>query len=323
MKQTILVIGLGSMGQRRIRILKSLYPKCRVIGIDSSAKRAEYTKNEYGIEIYSGVEKVQIPIYAAFVCTSPESHPELIHTFLKKGCHVFSEINLIDTEYEKNMELAETQKKTLFLSSTPLYKEEIQYIIRRLQENKDKKIYSYHVGQYLADWHPWDKLEDFFASRKETNGCRELLAIELPWMTAAFGQIVNTTVTKGNFTHLGLSFPDTYMIQATHADGTVGNIIIDVVSPKAVRRFEVYNDGMYISWEGTPDSLMEKDVKSGKEHWVALGSYIHDKRYGSFINEAAYIKEVEEFFSVVDGKKAVYGFAQDQEIIHLINTIEG
>lgn len=323
MKETILVIGLGSMGQRRIRILKTLYPECRVLGIESNLEKAENAKKEYSIQIYGRMEDIQVPIYAAFVCTCPESHPKLIQACLMRGCHVFSEINLLDTDYKKTMELAEVQKKTLFLSSTPLYKEEIQYITDRVHENKDKKIYAYHVGQYLPDWHPWDNLKDFFASKKSTNGCRELLAIELPWITSAFGQIINATVTKGNFSHLELEFPDTYIIQTVHEDGTIGSLIIDVVSPRAVRKLEIYNDSMYLSWDGTPDSLLEKKAGSAQERLVTLGSYIHDERYGAFINEAAYVKEVEEFFSVVAGKKAVYGFAQDQEIIHLINMIEG
>ena len=322
METALLIIGLGSMGQRRIRILKTLYPRYKIVGIDKNQTRAEKVKREYGIQIYSDLSNVEMPIYAAFICTSPDSHPLLIRICLQNGWHVFCEINLLSTDYEKNVKLAESQKKTLFLSSTPLYKEDIQYIMQKAQENRDKKIYSYHVGQYLKDWHPWDKLEDFFVSKRATNGCRELMAIELPWITAAFGKIQSTAVKKGNFSHLDIGFPDTYLIQTIHTDGTMGNIIIDVVSRKAVRKLEVYNDSMYLSWEGTPDSLVEKDIQNGKEYPVVFDDYIHDERYGAFINEAAYGKEVEEFFAVIKGKKALYSFAEDQEIIKLIDTIE-
>lgn len=322
MEKALLIIGLGSMGQRRIRILKSLYPKYMIIGIDKNQQRAEKIRQEYGITIYSDISDINIPIYAAFICTSPNSHPSLIRTCLQKNCHVFSEINLLDTDYEKNIKLAEAQKKTLFLSSTPLYKEEIQYIIQKVRKNENKKIYVYHVGQYLPDWHPWDNLKDFFVSKRATNGCRELMAIELPWIITAFGNMKSVTVRKGNYSHLEIEFPDTYMIQTVHMDGTIGTIIIDVVSRKAVRKLEIYNDSMYLSWDGTPDSLIEKDIQNGKEYPVVFDNYIHDERYGAFINEAAYGKEVEEFFDVINGKKALYGFAEDQEIIHIINTIE-
>ena len=287
MNENLLVIGLGSMGQRRVRILKQLYPHCTVAGIDSNPARAEKVGLEYGIEVYGDVEEITMPVYAAFICTSPESHHKLI------------------------------------LSSTPLYKDEIRYIIHKVRTNKEKKVYAYHVGQYLPDWHPWDNLRDFFVSEKSTNGCREILAIELPWLVAAFGKVQSVKVLKNNFSHLDIRFPDTYMIWLTHEDGTTGNLIVDVVSRKAVRKLEIYNEDMYLSWNGTPDSLLERDVEKGREHMIEFDNYIHDERYGAFINEAAYVREVEEFFEVLKGKKALYGFAQDQEIIDLINRIEG
>lgn len=323
MDKNILVIGLGSMGQRRIRILKALYPECRIIGIDSNPERAEKVRSDYGIEVYGDIAEIPIEISAAFICTSPESHHKLINVCLQKGYHVFTEINLIDTDYEKNMALAEAKKRVLFLSSTPLYKDEIQYILQKVKNNKNKKIYVYHVGQYLPDWHPWDNLKEFFVSKKATNGCREIMAIELPWLITAFGKVQSVNVIKNNFTHLGLEFPDTYMLQLTHMDGTVGSIVVDVVSRKAVRKLEVYNEDLYIAWDGTPDSLVEKDIKNGTDQTIDFHNYVHDERYGAFINEAAYMREVEEFFEVVNGKKALYGFAEDKEIIDLINTIEG
>lgn len=323
MDKNILVIGLGSMGQRRIRILKTLYPKCTIVGIDSNPQRAEKVKSDYGIEVYEDMAEIPAAISVAFICTSPESHYKLINVCLQKGYHVFTEINLIDTDYEKNMALAEEKKRTLFLSSTPLYKDEIQYILHKVKDNKNKKIYVYHVGQYLPDWHPWDNLKEFFVSKKTTNGCREIMAIELPWLITAFGKVQSVNIIKNNFTHLELEFPDTYMLQLTHMDGTVGSIVVDVVSRKAVRKLEVYNEDLYIAWDGTPDSLVEKDIKNGIERTVDFENYVHDERYGAFINEAAYMREVEEFFEVVKGKKALYGFAEDKEIIDLINMIEG
>ena len=97
---------------------------------------------------------------------------------------------------------------------------------------------------------------------------------------------------------------------------------MDVVSRKAVRKLEIYNETLYLAWDGTPDTLLERDVEKGTERTIDFGNYIHDERYGAFINEAAYMREVEAFFDVVKGQKALYGFAEDQEIIDLINRIE-
>ena len=44
--------------------------------------------------------------------------------------------------------------------------------------------------------------------------------------------------------------------------------------------------------------------------------------YNKSINEYAYIKEMQEFFEVLKGKKPVYGFEQDKEILQIIDEIE-
>lgn len=318
----ICVIGLGSMGKRRIRLLKKIIPAPVIIGIDSDMERAKNVGEEYGIACFSSLGAINISLDGAFVCTSPQSHGEIIKECLQMGCHVFSEINLINNLYKDNICLAKEKKKVLFLSSTPLYKAEMQFIYKKLKQNGKPCTYQYHVGQYLPDWHPWDNLRDFFVSNRMTNGCRELLAIELPWMQDAFGKITKVNAIKRKLTALELDFPDTYLIQLEHENGSAGNLIIDVVSRQAVRLLEVLNEDIYIKWCGTPDSLYEKDIESGELKRIQTGKYIHEQGYGDFINEYAYMKEIEEFFEVIKGKQARYSFEKDMEILQIIDKIE-
>lgn len=322
MKKNIVIIGLGSMGKRRIRLLKELHPENKYIGIDSNLERAKAVRDEYEIDVLCSLDELQqCEIFAAFICTSPKSHATLIEHCLMKGWHVFTEINLLSDKYEENIKLAKKKNRTLFLSSTPIYKEEIKYITKRVQETPGKKAYSYHVGQYLPDWHPWDALKEFFVSDKATNGCRELMAIEFPWMLNSFGKVKDMHVMRRTLTDLNLGFPDTYSIQFEHENGTIGNVMIDVVSRQAVRRLEIIGENLYITWDGTPDTLYEKDLDNGQLNGVHAGEYIHDERYGSFINEYAYMQEIEEFFKVIEGKTACYGFEDDLVTLKIIDAM--
>lgn len=324
MGKNIVIIGLGSMGKRRIRLLKELYPENKYIGIDNNLERAKSVRDEYGIDVLCSLDELQQgEIFAAFICTSPKSHATLIEQCLMNGWHVFTEINLLSDKYEENIKLAKKMNRTLFLSSTPIYKEEIKYITKRVQETSGNKVYSYHVGQYLPDWHPWDVLKEFFASDKATNGCRELMAIEFPWMFNAFGKVCKMHVVSQTLTDLNLGFPDTYSIQFEHENGFIGNVIIDVVSRQAVRKLEIVGENLYITWDGTPDTLYEKDLESGDLIGIHAGEYIHERNYGAFINEFAYMQEIEEFFKVINGKNACYGFEDDIDTLSLIDQIEG
>ena len=316
----IAVIGLGSMGKRRIRLLKVVLPECKIIGIDSKKERMQEVVKEYQIEGYLSLAEVTSSLDCIFVCTSPAYHGKIIEEALLRGCHVFTEINLIQDMYKSNMQLAKEKGKVLFLSSTTLYKSEMQYLTDKIKNERKRSVYQYHVGQYLPDWHPWDNLKEFFVSDRSTNGCRELLAIELPWIQHTFGKIENVNVVKRKLTDLELDFPDTYLIQVEHEGGNIGSILIDVVSREAVRKLEVVNEDFYIKWDGTPETLFEKENEELKA--VSTGMYIHEQGYGNFINEYAYMKEIEEFFAVIQGKKPIYGFEEDLETIRIIDKIE-
>lgn len=318
----ICVIGLGSMGKRRIRLLKMMNKNMTIIGIDNNTERAQTVSVEYKIDWYSSLSDISEKMDCAFVCTSPQFHALIIRECLERNLHVFSEINLMDTLYEENINLAKQKCKVLFLSSTSLYKEEMQIIKKKVMQNHKPCAYQYHVGQYLPDWHPWDNLDEFFVSNKNTNGCRELMAIELPWMQYVFGVIKKVHVVKTKLTSLELAFPDSYLIQTEHENGTVGSLIVDVVSRQAVRRLEVFNEDMYIKWDGTPDSLFEKDITAHELKPISAGSYIRENGYSESINECAYMKEIEEFFEVIKGKEPLYSFEKDKEILKVIDDIE-
>lgn len=81
-KLTVIVIGLGSMGKRRIRLIKQINENTRIIGIDANKERALQVSSEYGIEISNDlntiIEKFRREIDGAFVCTSPLSHQNII-----------------------------------------------------------------------------------------------------------------------------------------------------------------------------------------------------------------------------------------------------
>ena len=323
MVKKIFVIGLGSMGKRRIRLLKELDNAIEIVGIDSKMDRRMETAEKFDIMCVSDIKEYDGKAGCAFVCTPPQFHAPIIRECLQRELHVFSEINLVDDMYEENICLAKEKKRILFLSSTSMYKEEMQYVDQRVKENGKPCAYQYHVGQYLPDWHPWDNLQDFFVSNKKTNGCREYLAIELPWIQRTFGKIMSVHTIKRNLSGLDLDFPDTYVLQIEHENGTIGSLVVDVVSRQAVHHLEVFNDEFYIRWNGTLDSLCEKDLTTGELKTVGKGNYRHEQGYADFVNEIAYLKETENFFEVMKGGVPLYSFEEDIETLRIIDEIEG
>ena len=318
----IVVIGLGSMGKRRIRLVREMYPDYEILGIDGREDRRQEASELFDISCYGSIDEIEESVDCAFICTSPLSHASIIDDCLNHSWHVFTELNLVTDGYEQNIALAKGKKCVLFLSSSFFYREEIKYIRSRIDTER-KWNYIYHIGQYLPDWHPWENYKDFFIGDKRTNGCREIMAIELPWLTRTFGDIETTSVVADKMTELNIGFEDNYMIQLMHSNGNKGTLIVDVVSPVAVRKLEAYAEHSYISWNGTPDSIQEFNSETGKVETITLTEKAeHKDGYSAFIVENMYKNEIQEFFDVVlEGKEPQYGFEQDQIILKLIDSM--
>lgn len=323
----IAVIGLGSMGKRRLRLLKEHFPDTEVYGIDTNSERRKFCEIEYNAMSFSKIQELikNIKVDCAFVCTSPLLHSKIINECIQYGIHIFTELNLVKDGYEKNIALAKEKGLTLFLSSTALYRKEIQYIIEKVQENKAPVCYNYHVGQYLPDWHPWENYKDFFIGNKRTNGCRELFAIELPWIISAFGVVSDMNVISGKATSLDIDYKDYYMIQLIHENGSIGNLIVDVISREAVRKLEVFNENIYIEWQGKPDSLKSKNLQTKELEVICLYDKIDKlENYSSTIIENQYLDEIKAFFNELNGMGVSrYTFDNDFYTLEIIDRIEG
>ena len=325
----ILIVGLGSMGKRRARLAKGMRADMAVCGVDQSeARRAE--AEGLGIRAYGSVAEAAAAEKpdAALVCTAPVTHAAIITELLEAGLPTFTELNLVDDGYARNEALAKEKGVPLFLSSTMLYRGETQYIKRQVAAYRaatGKAVrYIYHIGQYLPDWHPWENYKNFFVGDRRTGGVREIFGIDLPWLIDAFGDVESVSADKDKISALEVDYPDSYFVTLRHRGGVKGVLAVDVVSPKAVRNFECYGEGLHLFWEGNPKALWKFDHASGQKMAVdTYGSFEHDSRYSDNIVENAYVDELANFFAVLEkGEAPRWSFEKDQKIIDLIEQIE-
>ncbi len=325
----ILIIGLGSMGKRRARLAKGMRPDLAICGVDRTPERRAEAET-LGIRAYDSIEAAiaaEAPD-AALVCTAPITHAGIIAQLLEAGLPIFTELNLVDDGYAENTALAQAKNIPLFLSSTMLYRGETQYIKAQVEafwQATGKPVrYLYHIGQYLPDWHPWENYKNFFVGDKRTGGVREIFGIDLPWLVDAFGDVVKVHVEKDKISTLELDYPDSYFVTLTHANGTKGVLAVDIVSPKAVRHFECYGEGLHLFWEGNPKALYQFDAATGEKKSVdTYASFEHDSRYSDNIVENAYVDELANFFDMLEqGAAPKWSFAKDQKVIDLIAQIE-
>ena len=320
-----LIVGLGSMGKRRIRLLKGIDPSIEIIGVDTWDERRAQVE-EMGHKTFTSIadaanEKPDV----AFVCTAPLSHYAILKELLTYKINSFTELNLVKDGYEELMELAKANDTVLFLSSTMLYRGEINFILDEVKKFDKPISYIYHIGQYLPDWHPWESYKNFFVGNKRTNGCREIFGIEMPWLIEAFGKVTDVYSVSNKVTDLDIDFDDRYFVTLTHESGARGVLSVDVVCPKAVRNLEVYGEGLHLFWEGNPKALWKFNNETKEKEFInTYVTFEHDSRYSDNIVENAYVDEMQNFLNVVKGAETPkYSFEKDLYTISVMDKIEG
>lgn len=323
----IIVVGLGSMGKRRVRLLGNNFAEHQVAGVDQSESRRLETVEKFSIQVFAdlmeGIREFQPE--AAFICTPPLLHGKLANICLEHGLHVFTELNLVSDLYDVNLKIAREKGLTLFLSSTGLYRKETQFLRKAVAEYPGKLFYNYHVGQYLPLWHPWESYKDFFVGDKRTNGCREFLAINLPWILKTFGPVKDFHVIKSKVTGLDIEYEDCYIINLVHENGTIGSITVDVVAREAISSIYVAGENFLITWDGKVNNIKQLDTASGT--WKTVESYPTVDRlagYNANIIENAYTEEISVFLGTIAKQKIpLYSFEDDYATIRLMDAIEG
>ncbi len=319
----VLVVGYGSMGRRRIRLISQLLPDIKIICVDNNIDRKQQAIEDGHKAVSSLDEGINELPDVAFICTSPGHHAELILTLVKAGIHVFTELNLSSDKYQEINALGKSRNVTIFISSTLIYKRQMELFYEMVHKQSTPVAYIYHVGQYLPDWHPWESYKDFFVGKKETNGIREILAIQLPWIIESFGKIVRVNVINQNCTKLDIDFPDVVILSFMHENGNVGSFVVDVTSRKAVTELEIIGEDIHISWGGHNDDLYRYDFETkNRVPMVLYKTEEHMDGYSDNITEEPYREEIREFLSVIDGKKPRYGIEEDTYVLSLIDEIE-
>ena len=305
--------------------MQTLDEVLQIVGVDTSTERQAQARKEYGIETMASLDEAitRFSPNAALVCTSPASHGPIVMQCLEAGLNVYMEINLIGDWYDKASALAAKKGLKVFVSSTFLYHPQVNYIIDAV--NGEKVNYIYHSGQYLPDWHPWESYKNFFVADKRTNACREILAIEFPWILKAFGEVESVHVMREKDSSLELDFPDNFMISIRHKNGNKGIFCQDVISRKGMRGLEIYSENLHLFWDGRTYKLSRYDIAQKELVPVVLPE--DDIEYTEKVPnyfENVYREETKAFFDYLAGKtQPRHSFVADKQILDLIDQIEG
>ncbi|MGG1664121.1 Gfo/Idh/MocA family protein [Brevibacillus sp. NRS-1366] len=316
----ILVIGLGSMGKRRIRDLLALQER-EVTGWDPRDDRRKEAEQRFGIRTFSSlVAAMQESIYAIVISTPPDTHMQYAHIAADRKIPFFTEASVTSDGIASLIEkLSATPELIAAPSCTMMFHPAVS-IIHDLVKRKavgEKMFFHYHSGQYLPDWHPYEDYRTYYVSKKETGGCREIVPFEWMWITSIFGPIRGLSAAIGKVSQLDAEIDDVYQMIVSLSDGTRGQITIDVVSRIPTRRFVLIGEEGTITWD-----FFSRDVilYTGSGKRTTTIAVLHEGR--PFHYEDMYCSEMKAFLAAIEGRPFPHDYVRDLSLLKTLEQME-
>lgn len=176
MGENLLILGAGSVGKRHLRNFSSL--RCLVSAIDPRpARLAEAAHIVPLVHSFSNLETAfsQASQFSGVVVCSPTKyHVEQAIAAVEMRLPVFLE-KPVSSDAESAARLVEAVERArvpLLLGYTYRWWPPLRELKARLEQGVIGKMRHVRcvMSAHLADWHPWEKYQDFFMASKEMGG---------------------------------------------------------------------------------------------------------------------------------------------------------
>jgi predicted dehydrogenase len=319
-----LIVGLGSMGKRRIRNLQYLKAG-EITGFDTLDARRKEAEEKYGITTFDNFDKaIKEQHDALIISTPPDLHVKYAMEAAKHNKPFFMEASVVDDGMNELIALCRNKKIVAAPSCTMRF----QSSIKKLKELVDSKViggillFTHHSGQYLPDWHPWEDYRKFYVAKRATGAAREIVSFELVWLEWVFGDVDTVSCFKGKLSNLEIDIDDTYQCIMKFKNNVVGNMLVDVISRVAERSCEIYGERGNIRWEwGSGVKVYTADDKKWKQYAEQAGTRVAG--YDEKIAEEPYIEEIGAFVKAVKGEITYpYTLEEDKRILDVLKDLE-
>jgi len=322
-----LIIGLGSMGKRRVRCLNAL-GITTVAGFDRREDRRLESKEKYGIQTFSNIEQAirEFQPTAFIISVPPDAHHVYMKMAAEKGVHFFVEASVVDTDMDLIKDLVEAKNIVAAPSATMTFHPAIKQIMDIIKSGDLGTISNiiFHSGQYLPDWHTYEKVSDYYVSNPATGGAREIVPFELTWLMNVLGfpKRVCGNVRKTINIEGAEKIDDTYNFLLDY-ETFLATITIDVVSRYATRRLLINGDQKQLLWDWNQKNIQIYDPQSAQWQTIEYQMMGAEAGYNPNIGENMYIDELKAFIDAIEGKSPfINTMENDHKVLKLLYAVE-
>lgn len=286
----VLFCGLGGIGQRHLRNLRSLVnPERLEVHAYRVLGRNEKLRDDLSIEAdRSVVDDYQIVVHAdlehalaagpelVFICNPSSLHTRIALKAINAGAHVFIEKPVSNSleEIDELLSIVNAKQLVCYVGYNFRFHPGLMRIKALLENGHFGNLLAVHseIGEYLPNWHRYEDYRSMYASRFDLGGGVILSQIhEMDLIYWYFGLPASIYCLGGKLSNLEIDVEDT-ATSLMQYKGAMGRFPItlhqDYVQQPPVRTFKIIGDqGMALI------DLIKNDLKvfgakgEIKEHW--------------------------------------------------------
>jgi len=317
-----LVIGLGSMGRKRVPIL--LEQKVDVYGVDIREDRRLYIENLYGIKTFDSFEKgLEVKPDFLVTCNKPNEHLYYVKFGLENGIHSFSEENCVSdfTLMDEVIRLSETKKGIVAASSCSFRYHPCVRIIKNIIDSgrlgsRENGFITYHSGSYLPEWHTYEPVLDYYVKDRETGGGRDMIVFEYEWLQWIFGEVKSLMAMTKKFGAYEADVFDSYQILSDFEKGNTASVTVDLLLRWSNRYFRYVTEYGEISWDYNSHYVNVYEAKT--QRWEIIPEAPISGPYKGWNQMDMYRDEIRHFIDAVQGKVEYCTNYRNEKYLNLI-----
>jgi predicted dehydrogenase len=303
----VLVVGLGSVGQRHAANLRTLCGgelelttfrvrgEQLVIGVDGTTRPGDPLE-EFGIAAFADLDRaLEDGPDAVIVANPPASHLPVALAAARAGCHLLIEKPLSHSEegVDELVRTVEDQGLTCLVGYQLRFHPGFRHLAGLVGSGAIGRVLSAHFdfGEHVAGWHPW---EDFRKGVFVGPGGGVLLAQihDLDIVYALFGLPQRIFAAGGARSSLDLDVEDTVDLVLECGQVAV-HIHQDVVQRPPVRRYDVVGEDGKASW----------DYLGGALRLTRPDGTVETTSFANMPRNDLFLDELRHFMACIEGRE--------------------
>jgi len=295
----VLIVGLGSIGQRHLQNLKRLgvndFLAWRVRNLPlpdslSLQRLKAYPSLEEALSRNPDV---------VLICNPPALHLPVAIQAAQAGCHLFIEKPLSHSldGVDELLSLVRKKKLVTLVGFNLRLHPGLRLVKSLVAEGRIGRLINIRtqVGQYLPDWHSWEDYRQGYSARRDLGGGVILdLIHELDYVRWLMGEARQVVCVAGHVSNLEIETEDIAEILLGFDNGAIGNVHMDYVQRCPSRVCQIIGEEGTIIWDYYASEVRLFEAR--RSSWQVL-------RQEGFERNDMFVAEMEHLLACLEGRE--------------------